>query len=228
MADKKNKDNIQKDSNEHVDIEFTQVPNTVTKSNMDINSNVGSFTKVKNEAKKPTKEDSSIVTSVEDKKGKQDIKIDFEKFEQKKKTPKSNNRFAKLEIIISKKGNLLKIWLIIIAIIIAIIAIQIPLLIVSNSVIDNSVGANRYGWVAPSVKAGNILAIISMSLPAISFLYLLTTWIVGTNGVYKSKNFLAILLMSLCLSVTLLIVVCGLYGAVICNFNLFWNYLIYN
>lgn len=121
--------------------------------------------------------------------------INFEKFSKTKKSLKpskiSTNKFlTQMDIWLRNKKSLLIIWSIILAICVIMIALDIYYIITLQphlSAVKD--GGGIWGIHINETISAFVFACLSIAIIPIPFIYLVTTWFVGVNGVISSRNF---------------------------------------
>jgi hypothetical protein len=118
------------------------------------------------------------------------------------------------------KKSFIIVWLIILAIVITVLITQIVLPIFVNKAIHH--GGNG-AWLLPynknTAKASMILSYLALGFVPLPFLFLLTTWIIGINGVARSRTFHYVLWFLLSLSILCMIISIGCGGYVLNDCN---------
>jgi hypothetical protein len=112
------------------------------------------------------------------------------------------------------------IWGIIIFVIVMLFSVQLPMMLESKHIVDHATGgADKLSWVSKTASAGWVTGIISLCTPALPFLFLVASWVVGINGTMKSRNFHTFLWVLLAIGVLLMIstIICD--SLVIANHN---------
>jgi hypothetical protein len=127
-----------------------------------------------------------------------------------------------MDMWLRNKKSFIIIWLIILGVIITILVTQITLPIYVNKAMHKSGnGPWSLPFMIPMHKAASILAWISIACIPAPFLFLLTTWIVGVNGVAKSRVFHYWLWFMLLLGVICMLVSIALGGYILNDINSF-------
>jgi hypothetical protein len=93
---------------------------------------------------------------------------------------------TKLDIWLRNPKTLLRVWLLALAIIAILWSAQICYIVFVTNLLKHPTLNGLFHDVG---VAGNVLSYISISLPIIPFIYLITTAIIGVNGVLSSRTF---------------------------------------
>lgn len=191
----------------------------------DINANLGKFGNNENAPDMVTPAPTLAVQAVEEELNSSDkkerrFKIDFEKFNRRKQVASKNAFGAKMDLWLRTKKSFIVIWLIILGIVVTVLVTQIIMPIYVNKAIHTD-GPGKTIDLATG-KASIILSYIAIGFIPLPFLFLLTTWIVGVNGVSKSRTFHYILWFMLLIAVLCMIVSIGCGGYVLNDVNS-WN-----
>ena len=147
------------------------------------------------------------------------FKIDFERFNRRKQVASNNPFNLKVDAWLRGKKSFLIIWLVILAVIVTVLVTQITLPIFVSKIINNP--AHDVYFLKNTGKASVILSYISLGLIPLPFLFLLTTWIIGVNGVARSRIFHLTLWFLLTLSLLCAIISIGCGGYVIYDHSTF-------
>jgi hypothetical protein len=112
---------------------------------------------------------------------------------------------------------LLKVWIFIFIILGFLIGTQITNIVFCQSVMNNpgSTGPGLFDWFNRVTMTGYIFSFIAVLLPFIPFFFLLTSWIVGINGVHSSRTFHYFLWLVLLISI-----VCFIVSTVLVSYSL--------
>lgn len=139
------------------------------------------------------------------------FKIDFEKFNRRKQAASKTALGLKMDIWLRTRKSFIIIWLIIIGIVVTVLITQVTMPIFVNKAIHANNAGSKLD--ASTGKASIILSYISLAFLPLPFLFLLTTWIVGVNGVAKSRTFHYVLWFMLLVSVVCMLtgIACGGY-----------------
>jgi hypothetical protein len=130
---------------------------------------------------------------------------------------------VKFDIWLRTPKKLLLIWITAIATIAIILAVQITLVVLNTKVIKIGAksGNGMISW--PPIHAcgiaGNVFSYISIFATVPTFLFLLTSWVIGINGVYRSRVFHLFLWSLICVALVSMILSCILSGI-----DLYWYY----
>lgn len=190
----------------------------------DINANLGKFdsdnTPPDLVTPNPTLASQAIEEENVEEKKERKFKIDFEKFNRRKQVASKNALGIKMDMWLRNKKSFILIWLIILAVVIAVLVTQITLPIFVNKGIHNSGnGPWEYTTMKNLAKTTSILAYICFGLIPLPFLFLLTTWIIGINAVAKSRIFHYVLWFILVVAVICMIISLGCGGYVLNDIN---------
>jgi hypothetical protein len=98
----------------------------------------------------------------------------------------------------------------------------LPLMIVTDGIINNRNNVDNLPWVYPTYRSMQVFGYISLFLPTIPLFFLLTSWIVGTNGIIKSKKYILFFWFILCVSLLCMFLTIILSSTIISNHNSFW------
>lgn len=196
----------------------------------DINTNLGKFVNVN----EPKQEEDELL--IEDKSSEfvniknQDIQINFEKFEKKKRRnlifkdrPAKTKFSVTLETWLQNKRTRGFIWGLAIVVLIILLTLSIAMVITVTTMWKHTGESSYFNfqWFKDTAIAGNIFSYMIIGLCVIPLLYLFITVLVGINGVYKSRSF-HIFMWSCYLAAFILLIVClSLSGTIIYHVNEF-------
>lgn len=160
----------------------------------DINQNVGSFSKSVVPAITEPEKTPATTKKVNADQPEEAPQINFEKFSKTKKKrgfkAATTSLGVKVEGWLSNGRKLALIWFIILLVIAVLYAFQIFYIVESNKLLKNiNGGPLAFKSAHDTLFAGMILSYISIILPTLPILFLITSWFIGINGVYYSRIF---------------------------------------
>lgn len=159
----------------------------------DINKNVGSFSNSVVPAITEPEKAPAVTKKVKADQQEESPEINFEKFSKtkKKRFKGSKTSFGvKVEGWLSNPKKLALIWGIIFLVIAVLYSFQIFYIVESHNLLKNiNGGPLAFKSARDTLFAGMILSYISVILPTLPILFLITSWFIGINGVYYSRIF---------------------------------------
>ncbi|MDR1850726.1 MAG: hypothetical protein LBQ45_01190 [Mycoplasmataceae bacterium] len=212
---------------EDIQVDFTPVPKVITKDTLDINENVGSFSKtftkpeetkvetnlpeviIKNEPS-PAKEVeiAAAVEKKEEAKVEDKEEVNFERFNRTKTYSKSSVGKFKigLETKLNNRKSLIKIWLIYLGVIAGLIVACALFIVFDAKNLEKGGGYNHIKDVKNCGLVGEIFAYIAVCLPAIPLFVLFIAWLIQINGTYKSPSYHLMFIVFLSISLVIFFV----------------------
>ncbi len=160
----------------------------------DINQNVGSFSKSVVPAITDPEKAPVTTKKVSADQPEESPEINFEKFSKTKKKKgfkaATTSLGVKVEGWLSNGKKLALIWSIIFLAIAVLYAFQIFYIIEADKLLKNiNGGPLAFKTAHDTLFAGMVLSYISIILPTLPLLFLITSWFIGINGVYYSRIF---------------------------------------
>lgn len=182
----------------------------------EINSSLGSFNKSTSPFAQPVAKTTDDSKQPVEKEGKEDIKINFEKFEKARKSRNKSAFEIKYEGWLRNKKSLVIIWLVIFGVFAIILGSMIPLIIFNTKdVLGSSTSlfsTNYWGDIKSISTAGNVLSYVACGILGIPIIYMIIAFVVGINGVLYSNGFHLAIWICLLVALACVIVAAGCSG----------------